>query len=77
MPVVTIPASERKDGKLWIVALIVRAGMAESNGAARRLVRQGAVRLGETRVTDPDAELEVTDETVLQVGKRRFARIQS
>lgn len=77
IPIVTIPMAERKDGKLWIVSLIAQAGLAESNGAARRLVKQGAVRLGETRITDPDAELEVPDGTVLHVGKRRFARIQS
>ncbi|MBN1675511.1 MAG: tyrosine--tRNA ligase [Kiritimatiellae bacterium] len=77
IPAVSIPAGERHDGRLWIVALIVKAGLAPSNGAARRLIQQGAVKLGESRITDVEAELDVPDGTVLQVGKRGFARIQS
>jgi tyrosyl-tRNA synthetase len=62
---------------VWIVDLITRAGFAKTNGEARRFVRGGAVRLGgevvaDEKITFPAAELEGA---VLQVGKRRYARL--
>jgi tyrosyl-tRNA synthetase len=62
---------------VWIVDLITRAGFAATNGEARRFVRGGAVRLGGKVVQDektiiPAADL---DGTLLQVGKRRYARL--
>lgn len=77
MPTVVIPESRRKHGKLWIVSLLVSAGLAESNGAARRLIRQGAVRVDEEPVSDIDAELEIPDGAVLRAGKRGFVRVVS
>jgi len=77
IPTVVIPMARRKDGKLGIMALLVAAGLAESNGAARRLVQQGAVKIGETKITDIAAELAIPEGTVIQAGKRAFARIVS
>src|ERR671916_2875489 len=66
-----------QDENVWIVDLISRAGFAKTNGEARRFVRGGAVRLGgevvaDEKITLPAAELEGA---VLQVGKRRYARL--
>ena len=77
IPTVTIPMSERKNGKLWIASLLVTAGLAKSRGAARRLIQQGAVRIGEKKISDAQAELEIPDGSIIQVGKRGFARIVS
>lgn len=77
IPAVTIPMAQRDNGKLRVVALLVAAGLAESNGAARRLIQQGAVKVGETRITDVAAELAVPEGCVIQAGKRAFARIVS
>jgi tyrosyl-tRNA synthetase len=63
-------------GTLKVVDLLVRAGLAESKGEARRLVTQGGVSLDGERVARPDAEVPVTDGLVLRVGRRRFARIR-
>ena len=62
-------------GKIGIVHLLVQAKLASSNSEARRLVQQGAVEIGETRVSDPKAELDPVDGTVIRCGKRGFARI--
>ena len=66
-----------EDEEVWIVDLISRAGFAKTNGEARRFVRGGAVRLGGEVVEDE--KLTVTaadlDGAVLQVGKRRYARL--
>ena len=63
--------------EVWIVDLITRAGFAKTNGEARRFVRGGAVRLGGEVVEDEKTSLVATDldGAVLQVGKRRYARL--
>ena len=64
------------DGPTGIVDAIVRAGFAASNGEARRLVTQGAVRLRGEAVTDGQATVDVSGgPAVLKVGKRRYARL--
>jgi len=63
---------------IWIVRLVVEAGMAGSNGEARRLVEQGAVTIDGERVADSQEEVQAAPGTslVLKVGKRRFKRVQ-
>ena len=75
MPDVVLTAADLADGGIWIVALVVKAGFASSNGEARRLVTQGAVSIAGEKITDPEAK--VTPETgqILKVGKRRFGRL--
>jgi tyrosyl-tRNA synthetase len=79
MPEVRIAAEETERGRLWIVALLRLAGLASTNGEARRLVEQGGVRLGPpgalVTVEDPAVDVEVADGAVLNVGKRRFCRL--
>ena len=72
VPVVEVPLGEN-----WIVDLITRAGFASTNGEARRFIRGGAVRLGGEVVRDEKLALgtEALDDQVLQVGKRRYARM--
>lgn len=75
IPEITVPADLQKNNKVWIVALMVSAGLAESNAAARRLILQGAVRLNQEKLLDPQTEVEVKDGAVLQAGKRGFAKL--
>lgn len=75
-PVVRIAASELKDGRIWIVRLIVHARLAASKSEAQRFITQGAVDFNGTRLTDPTADVPVYDGAVLKVGKRRFARLK-
>jgi len=74
MPEVNL-SGELEDGKLWVVRLVVAAGFAQTNGEARRLVRQGGVKLNGEVVKDEADQLVVGDGDVLQVGKRRFAKL--
>ena len=75
MPEIVLPRNEFKDGKIWIVKLLVLGGFAKTNGEARRLVAQGGVNLNDETFKDADAEVNVTPGTIIKVGKRRFARI--
>ncbi|HEX8385102.1 MAG TPA: tyrosine--tRNA ligase [Rubricoccaceae bacterium] len=61
---------------LDLVTVIVGAGFAASNGEARRLVQQGAVRLGGESVSDAHSTVDVSGgPVVLKVGKRRYVRL--
>jgi tyrosyl-tRNA synthetase len=62
-------------GRLKLFELLVEAKLAPSKSEARRLVKQGAVRIDRERVMDPMEALEV-GEVLVQVGKRRFARVK-
>ena len=63
------------EGPVWICRLLSAAGLAESNGEARRLIQQGGVKLDGEKVTDADCEIESVGELIVQAGKRRFARV--
>jgi tyrosyl-tRNA synthetase len=58
--------------------LLVSAGLAPSNAEARRLLQQGGVKVAGEVVRDPFAPVPaaVGAQVLLQVGKRRFARVR-
>ena len=76
IPTVVIGPADLREGKLWIARLIVKCGFAKSNGEARRLVGQGGVSLDGDPVADSNLDFEPRPGTVVQVGKRRFAKIE-
>ncbi len=55
--------------------LVRRAGLAATNAEAMRLIAQGAVRLDGERVSERALMVPPGSARVLQVGKRRFARV--
>ena len=59
-----------------LVTIIKDAGLTASTSEARRMIKQGAVKLDQARVTDLDLALRAGAEVVLQVGKRRYARVR-
>ncbi|MDP6397583.1 MAG: tyrosine--tRNA ligase [Arenicellales bacterium] len=61
---------------LGLAHAIKDAGLASSTSEAIRLVNQGAVRLDGERLEDAKTILPAGTEGVLQVGKRRIARIR-
>jgi tyrosyl-tRNA synthetase len=64
------------ESKVWIVKLLTGSGLAASSSEARRLVQQGAVEVDGERVSDPDAQVDLSKERILKVGKRRFLRVR-
>ncbi|MBX6350845.1 MAG: tyrosine--tRNA ligase [Clostridia bacterium] len=57
------------------VEALLAAGFARSRGEARRLVEQGGVRVAGVRVARADEALAFEEGDVLEVGRRRFARL--
>ena len=70
-----IPRPLIKEGKVWIVALLVESGLIPSKAQARRLITQGAVDLDGKRLTDPEATLAIQPGAVLRCGKRNFLKL--
>jgi tyrosyl-tRNA synthetase len=69
--------TDRDDGTIHLPRLIAGA-FGLSSSEARRLISQGGVKLDAERLTEPlDVPAEVLAERVLQVGKRRFAKLQN
>ncbi|MBP6963154.1 MAG: tyrosine--tRNA ligase [Armatimonadetes bacterium] len=75
IPEIEVPQDAIKDGKVWIVKLLIVAGFAPTNSEARRLVQQGAVTLDGEKIGDPAAEIEVRDGRILKVGKLKFGKL--
>jgi tyrosyl-tRNA synthetase len=71
-----IPANQLKDGCIYLPKLLATIGFAKSNGEARRLIAQGGVRIEGKRILDPNAEVKISNGILVQVGKRRIARLQ-
>ncbi len=64
-----------QDGKIGILNLIKAAGFAASSSEARRLVEGGGVTLEGIKIADPRQMVTIDSEPILQVGKRRVARM--
>ena len=73
LEIIEVPSPGAGDPDL--VGVLRAAGFASSGSEARRLIRQGGVRLDETRMDQPDYRVG-PGEYLLQAGKRRFARIR-
>ncbi len=72
---VRLSVSELTDGKIHVAKLLTVLGLQSSTSEARRSVQQGAVKLNEEKLTDPSGEVAPKDGDIVQVGKRKFAKI--
>lgn len=59
-----------------LIELLVMTKLASSNSEARRSIQQGAVKINQEKVTDIQLELTLQDGDIVQVGKRKFAKIK-
>lgn len=62
-------------GGLPIANLIKEAQLCSSTSEAMRMVKQGAVKIDGEKISDPRIVINETKAFVLQVGKRKFARV--
>ncbi|SIQ71132.1 MULTISPECIES: tyrosine--tRNA ligase [Acidiphilium] len=80
LPGIDIPRAELGAG-VPAIALLVRAGLATSNGEARRLIRGGGARLNDTPITDEAQTISLTDlidgVAKLSAGKKQHRLVRA
>ena len=81
LPEITVPRAELEAG-IPAFALFRQAGLADTGGAARRLIRGGGARLNDTPVASEDrligvADLEGQDAIKLSAGRKRHVLVRA
>ena len=61
--------------KKKIADLLVELKMAPSKSEAKRLIKQGGVRIDRATISDPQAKIAIHDKMTVNVGKLKFKRI--
>ncbi|GAK02891.1 tyrosyl-tRNA synthetase [Geomicrobium sp. JCM 19037] len=59
-----------------IIDLLVELELQPSKGEARRMIKNGGVKIDEQKVEDIHAEITIADDMIVQVGKRKFAQLK-
>ena len=78
MPTTELTDADFTDGKIDILALLVKTGLCSSRGDARRNVEQGGVSANDAKVTDiaaAYAKADFADGLVLRRGKKNYNKI--
>ncbi len=73
---VKIPAVKLKYGPRDAAELLVVTRLAPSKSEARRLLRQGAVKVDGEMLGDSDKRISIKKSTVIRVGKRKFVKVE-
>ena len=76
MPTTELTADDFADGKIGALTLLVKCGLAASNGEARRLIQQGGVAMADVKMTDAAAQFDrdtfAGDGVIVKKGKKVF-----
>lgn len=79
MPTVTVTAEDFPDGELDIISVLVKAGLCDSRGDARRNIQQGGVSVADEKVTDISTKYTLNDfkgeGLIIRRGKKKFAKV--
>ncbi len=79
MPTIELSAEDFAGGDLDIMGLLVKAGLCESRGDARRNVQQGGVSVADEKVSDIatkyTADFFAGDGVVVRRGKKKFVKV--
>ncbi len=60
-----------KSDSMWLPKILKEAGITPSHSAGITLIKQGAVRLNDAKLQNPDQELTRDEESTIIVGKKR------
>ena len=63
------------NGELGIAQLLKQAGLVSSTSDALRMIEQGGVKIDGERIEDKKLLLKAGSKLVVQIGKRKFARV--
>ena len=70
-----IPEYQFKGKESFLVQVLAEAKVTGSNGEGRRLISQGAVRVNDEVISDPNFTVQGGQTYIIKAGKRRFLRI--
>jgi tyrosyl-tRNA synthetase len=73
MPEIIITVEEEK---ALLCKILAQADLVKSNSEGRRAIQQGGVKINGEKVSDENLEIVCSSEYIIQVGKRRFARVK-
>jgi len=62
--------------KIWIVDLLRNNNLSNSGNQAKALIKQGAVHINGNTISDSSADIEVKNDMIIKVGKRKFLKIK-
>jgi len=71
IPEIEISGEPTSASKLLLVCKLVSSG-----GEAKRMIKQSAVSINNSKIDDPNALITPTDGMIIQVGKRKFAKLR-
>ncbi|MDG1462955.1 MAG: tyrosine--tRNA ligase [Gammaproteobacteria bacterium] len=66
---------ESEDGGLGLANILRSSGLVSSNSEAFRMIKQGAVKIDGTKISDKGLVIAAGTKHIFQVGKRKFARV--
>ncbi|MCI0499652.1 MAG: tyrosine--tRNA ligase [Planctomycetales bacterium] len=61
---------------MMVSKLLMQCGLVATGGEARRMCIQGGVRINDERIADPSTQIAPVEGMVVQVGKRKFAKLK-
>ena len=62
--------------KVLLCKVLAESGLVKSNSEGRRSIQGGGVKVNGEKVADENLEIACTGEYIVQVGKRRFAKLR-
>ena len=71
-----IPEVEITSAPSTAARVLLQTALVSSSSEAKRMIKQAAVSIDGQKVNDPNAEIIPADGMVIQVGKRKFARLK-
>ncbi|MCL9660433.1 tyrosine--tRNA ligase [Paenibacillus hunanensis] len=71
-----IEPAHLENGTIGVIDLVSLLGFAASKSEARRSIQQGALKVNEQKLDDVNASIEPKDGDIVQVGKRKFAKLK-
>jgi len=64
------------ESAISVKQLLLSCKLVETGGEAKRMAAQGAVSIDGQKISDPNVEITPRDGMVIQIGKRKFARVK-
>ncbi len=76
MPTTEIPEASLNDGKIGVLDLLAAAKLVPSKGEARRLIAGGGVTINDEKISDVNAQIDLSSEVIIRKGKKVFHKVR-